>query len=1084
MGRPDSSWMLRRCGLKVVLLLAPLFCLLAAEAGHSQDPAAAREKLVAAVEVRAQKDLDLDRPLASASDLAVLFGEDANAVGLPLADLLSVYEAAYQKARNQRPWWKKLKSGSWLIGLAAAILAILWTFSQKTLEKFFEWLGRSLYSVVARFRPFWWLALRQYRQALVRTHKELKIPFRPGRPLSMVEIFVPLKVNGAGRTELVEAEAALSQHRRLVVVGDPGAGKTMLMRHLALTYAREGLKDFLGQPIPILVELHRLNEAGQDLIQHLAVALDRMDFPNAAGFVSSGLEKGLFLLLFDGLDEVNRDSRNRVVLQIKDLTRKAPNCRVVVTCRSAAYNNEFAGWSDQNLEVVEFDDQQIQRFLSAWATEMPWDKSVEHLVTTLSERPRILALARNPLLLTIIAYLYCDTLFVLPHSRAAFYKHSTNLLLEQWDNFHQRGNHFRASHKQVVLRVLALFFQERAHEAQQDRRSATLAEVLLVIRRVLPSLNLEAQHAEPLLDEIVERSGLILALDGRRRFQFSHLTLQQFFAALDLEFHAGKLVKFLEKDPEIWRETAKLWCGLDHDSTVFLRQVISFDPLTALECLGDTQKVDAVFADQLIESFRRRLGNEGVEAAATREALSMVAADFRPWGVRLREALIANLADPATPQNVRQAVAQVLSRTHLPQAAEALALRSIVNPDLRPHLLGMGDMGVGPLVHWVTQGVEDAGWAIELLTSIGTPKAVSALVELLWSAAPKVQRQAAWNLGTLLPRPGVERTLRSLILSPEQRADTAFNWIWEPFESDPDSPLRVVVGRIAALIESTPLSEIPDWGSRLDPRLAYNREARQLAQVRKNPEKLFQEYVRLLGELQVKNTELEQERDRRAKAERDAVWKDFAVWVGHKLGNPLDAISRFLQPLDTRLREGRKEEALEILAKLHAPVENARDYVRQLKSLARDLAPKPKNLRLRPLLDEVFATVNAEGVSVEIDCPETLEVLADPTQLREVFEELAANSICRLDKAEKRILVRATRDLKASKIGIIFEDNGPGVPREAKKKIFDVGYTTGSHGGSGIGLAIVRRIVEGHGGQVTEFGGEGLGACFAIELPQ
>jgi len=131
----------------------------------------------------------------------------------------------------------------------------------------------------------------------------------------------------------------------------------------------------------------------------------RNDFSRAENFVAQSLARGTLMLLFDGLDEVDSQARQRVVQQIRDLMDTHGKCRVIITCRAAVYDNEFYDVVDKTLEIVESNDQQVQQFLSAWQDEMPSEKSVEQLLRSLRDRPRIMTLARNPLLLTIIAYL-------------------------------------------------------------------------------------------------------------------------------------------------------------------------------------------------------------------------------------------------------------------------------------------------------------------------------------------------------------------------------------------------------------------------------------------------------------------------------------------------------------------------------------------------------------------------------------------------------------------------------------------------------------------------------------------------------
>jgi predicted NACHT family NTPase len=254
-----------------------------------------------------------------------------------------------------------------------------------------------------------------------------------------------------------------------------------------------------------------MNDSKRSLQEHLIETLARNDFPNAENFLSQSLKQGTLMLLFDGLDEVNRIERNRVVREIKDLLEKYRQCRVLITCRTAVYKGEFDDGVDRIMEISDFSDQQIRRFLSSWEPDMPPDKSIKQLMNTLHDRPKIMALARNPLLLTIIAYLYTDTPYVLPHSRAEFYRQSTDVLLRQW---HQERNKYEARNKRLILQHLALYNQDGTDKHFQDRRSMDYKEVIQQVKIVLPQLNLNPeQDTIPIINEIIERSGLLLSID-------------------------------------------------------------------------------------------------------------------------------------------------------------------------------------------------------------------------------------------------------------------------------------------------------------------------------------------------------------------------------------------------------------------------------------------------------------------------------------------------------------------------------------------------------------------------------------------
>src|SRR6185503_12199378 len=111
-----------------------------------------------------------------------------------------------------------------------------------------------------------------------------------------------------------------------------------------------------------------------------------------------------------------------------------------------------------------------------------------------------------------------------------------------------------------------------------------------------------------------------------------------------------------------------------------------------------------------------------------------------------------------------------------------------------------------------------------------------------------------------------------------------------------------------------------------------------------------QENILLAERLAKTNVDLEEEKNRRIRAERDAVWKDISFAAAHKIGNPIFAIETDLDPLQKRVNENRKEEATIVLANIRASVDKAKNIVEQFKSLAKAQQLSPVAVLLRPLL--------------------------------------------------------------------------------------------------------------------------------------
>ncbi|MEM8723627.1 MAG: NACHT domain-containing protein [Cyanobacteria bacterium P01_G01_bin.39] len=734
-------------------------------------------------------------------------------------EIAQIYEDEYLRLKKENPWLQL--PPSWLFALVACLGAIIYKFSEKwlvtSLDKIFSWFYYQLAGNPLLLRT----ALNRYRKSLVTRYQELKIVYRPNRPLDMAEVYVPLKVAGSNDSEQIDAKQAIVEYPRLMVKGVPGSGKSMLLKHLALIYGKEGgLNNLPAKSIPLLVELHELTDPALDLEkleQHLVQVFERHDFPQAARFVSESLKQGKLLLLFDGLDEVNSDVRRRVVRVIKNLLQKYRKCPALITCRTAVYNDEFNDLVNQTLEIVEFNDRQMRLFLKSWSSQMLADKSIEQLLTTLRDKPRIMTLARNPLLLTIIAYLYCDTAFVLPDSRSEFYRKSTDVLLELRDEEKNLANQYRANEKRRVLQELALYNQDNAQAQQQDRRSINYEVVLAEIREVLPDLSLNPnQDTKAILREIVERSGLFIQIDSGDKYQFAHLSIQEFFAAEALTDNWHGLMVRYKKDPNAWRETVKLWCGLTGNSTELIKAIYNEDALLAFECLADAQEVDQDLAATIINQFKNQLGRSNNEDNLVK-AFGAVAASSRIRGKEVFEFLRETLSFEAESPNRKSAAALALSLTNLPQAVEVFSSQYAFQADeVRAALIRMGDLAVPKLVSKTHEGYLEA---INDLLAIATPVSANALVPFLWHSNQRLAGLTAWNLAILISQREIEESLHNFSLTKEERKANYLDWIWQPFPTPKNSALPIIAGRIAYLLKTSPINTISRLEQNPDPRI-------------------------------------------------------------------------------------------------------------------------------------------------------------------------------------------------------------------------------------------------------------------------
>lgn len=765
-----------------------------------------REETIEQIKAAARRHCAAETAMQTGAVLAMF---QDNKVGLTPSEIGTIYELEYNRVKSEHQAKKIVPSLGWIVAFIFFLLLIV----RDTIK---EWLSRALSASTkaleiraAGSMLFRRIALRRYLHRLGKERK-LHIPFRPSQSLDLLDIFVPLKISGDSKTRLaVEAVAA---NRRLLVTGKPGAGKSVLLRYLALKYARPGVTE----DIPVFLQLEKTNNSDLSLFQHIGNEFTLHGFLKPDIFVLQQLQKGRLLLLFDGLDEVSNAKKQRVVQEIRDLCSQYEMCRIVITSRTNTYQGELSDIVDGEVEIGEFRDQDIRAFLRSWEKGMPEGmpdgKSVEHLMQSLHDRPSIMALARTPLLLTIIAYLYTDSpQFSLPHSRSEFYKRVTDVLLGTW---HEKQNSFPSVVKRAVLGQLALFNQERVLQASEDRMEIEFDDVVREIRRVLPPLGLAEGDAVPVLNEIVDRTSLLLRLDGGKKFQFAHQTLQEFFAAEEMDNKPEELLAYFDKDPNLWLETIKLWCGMARDSAPLIKGLYSRNRLAAFECVAEAQRVDSQLRNNIISEFKPLFGGEREDSLIV--AFATVASSQPDIGKPIFEFLVQTLRENHDPAR-RIAAANALSLSNLQEAANILASMYTDDTFIRAYLTRLGDLAVEQLSVLAKKGYSSA---LDDLAEIGTPRAAISLVPFLWNDLEEFQMRTAWHLATLCTNQEIRESLDAFGLTQTQKDFPWIDWIWEPFRERSQSSLPIIAGRIAFLLNGAERHFALAEGIVIEPRIA------------------------------------------------------------------------------------------------------------------------------------------------------------------------------------------------------------------------------------------------------------------------
>lgn len=237
----------------------------------------------------------------------------------------------------------------------------------------------------------------------------------------------------------------------------------------------------------------------------------------------------------------------------------------------------------------------------------------------------------------------------------------------------------------------------------------------------------------------------------------------------------------------------------------------------------------------------------------------------------------------------------------------------------------------------------------------------------------------------------------------------------------------------------------------------------------------------LEGRVAERTRELEEQHEKLLRAERLSTVGLLSSAIAHDLRNPLNTVNLSVYWLKARLSSIKDERVSERLATVEKELRRSEEIIRTLLAFARTGEPNREPIHLNTLVEEVREAVAVpEGIEMRVELSPFLDPLpADRTQVFQVIENLIGNAMQALD-GSGCVCVKTEPVQNAQRISV--SDTGPGIPPELLATIFDPLVTT-RRSGTGLGLALCRRIAEAHGGRIWCESTPGEGATFHVELP-
>ncbi len=226
--------------------------------------------------------------------------------------------------------------------------------------------------------------------------------------------------------------------------------------------------------------------------------------------------------------------------------------------------------------------------------------------------------------------------------------------------------------------------------------------------------------------------------------------------------------------------------------------------------------------------------------------------------------------------------------------------------------------------------------------------------------------------------------------------------------------------------------------------------------------------------------------DRMLQSERLTAMGKLSGEIAHEINNPLGGILLYANLIKEDMPPGHEAEKnlqkiIKLAAKCRIIAKGLLDFGR---SSSRGYAP----VDLNHVIHEMFSLIGDQHIFSEVDTKLHLEdslphLVGDRGQLEQVVLNLMMNAAEAMEgKGELLVTTRSLR--KPSRIQLLVEDTGPGIPEESRVKIFEPFYTTKQSGeGTGLGLSITHGIVQRHGGRISVETGRHGGALFTVTLP-
>ncbi|MEH1954915.1 GUN4 domain-containing protein [Nostoc sp.] len=527
-------------------------------------------------------------------------------------------------------------------------------------EKAGQWVGEQIDTLPAKFRERTSDFQGTYQQTLVDFYRDYKTEgFRIGLPvLDLEDVFVPLKVEtetpenipGAMVSDQSPSKTLENQeiwnflaaipkepvYRCMAVIAPPGYGKTTLLKHLTLTYAKNDHGKYKAPKfVPVLLYLRDVREQitsqqpptlPQLITDHLKIQPAFAELNPPPNWFQEQLKLGNCLVMLDGLDEV-ADEKERISVSqwVNQQIITYRKTAFILTSRPYGYTSAPVDEVGVILQVLPFTLEQMKQFIHSWylQTEIRCragrnnsvvraeaKTNANDLIERIINNRAIADMAKNPLLITMIATVHYSG-STLPGRRVELYQKICELLLGTRQAAKKIKAPLTVEQSKSVLQVLALDLMRR------KSRSFTVVKVQNLIASELQKIVGTTLITAEFLEQIKDVSGLLVERE-QGILEFAHLSFQEYLAAAEVKELQQENILITNFDNPWWAETIRLYAA-QSDATSLIQAALKNQSVVSLtlayDCLKESKKVESNTQRQLEQILEAGLASENPQIA-------------------------------------------------------------------------------------------------------------------------------------------------------------------------------------------------------------------------------------------------------------------------------------------------------------------------------------------------------------------------------------------------------------------------------------------------------------------------------------